>query len=517
MGLGLPADGWSGSTPAGSIERAGFRVRAIASAHEAFDRDDSGRHPVSRVRHRGRRRPALSQRRHDAVRRAGRVAGRRVGSTCCSCRSTAATPRGASPATCRPPRPSTWPARVRPAVRGPSSLRYVYVQHRSGRTSSRPRPAGCRPGPSPRVLRCGERWEITAVSITLGIDVGTSGTKTLAIDEQRRDPRVGLGRSIRARIPKPGWSEQDPELWWDATVETLRAVLATGNFKPADVAGVGLSGQMHGSVFLDAIRRGRSAPPCSGTTSGRPRSATRSSTRAGGREALIRMVGNRAPDRLHRAQAPLGPQARAGELGPRPPGASAQGLHPLPADRDVRHRGQRRLGHAAARRRQPPMERRTARQARPRPRAAARLLREPRGLGPGERDRLARPPGLPVGTPVVGGGGDQPAGAVGNGIVRPGVVSATMGTSGVVFAHTDKPGFDPLGRLQRGCHAVPGAWHVMGVVLAAGGQLPVVPQRAGQGRGRAGQGRRASTRTSCSPARPPSSAPGPRGCSSCPT
>src|SRR5262249_44545716 len=79
--------------------------------------------------------------------------------------------------------------------------------------------------------------------------------------------------------------------------------------------------------------------------------------------------------------------------------------------------------------------------------------------------------GLAAGTPVVGGGGDQPAGAVGNGIVRPGVVSATMGTSGVVFAHADQPGFDPLGRLQRGCHAVPGAWHVMGVVLAAGGSF----------------------------------------------
>ncbi len=79
--------------------------------------------------------------------------------------------------------------------------------------------------------------------------------------------------------------------------------------------------------------------------------------------------------------------------------------------------------------------------------------------------------GLKPGTPVVGGGGDQPAGAVGNGIVRQGVVSATMGTSGVVFAHADQLGFDPLGRLQRGCHAVPGAWHVMGVVLSAGGSF----------------------------------------------
>jgi xylulokinase len=83
----------------------------------------------------------------------------------------------------------------------------------------------------------------------------------------------------------------------------------------------------------------------------------------------------------------------------------------------------------------------------------------------------AKATGLAEGTPIVGGGGDQPAGAVGNGIVRAGAVSATMGTSGVVFAHTEELGFDPLGRLQRGCHAVPGAWHVMGVVLAAGGSL----------------------------------------------
>src|SRR5205814_5492389 len=91
----------------------------------------------------------------------------------------------------------------------------------------------------------------------------------------------------------------------------------------------------------------------------------------------------------------------------------------------------------------------------------------------------AKATGLRAGTPVVGGGGDQPAGAVGNGIVRQGVVSATMGTSGVVFAHTNEPGFDPLGRLQRGCHAVPGAWHVMGVVLAAGGSFQWVRNELG--------------------------------------
>ena len=136
-----------------------------------------------------------------------------------------------------------------------------------------------------------------------------------------------------------------------------------------------------------------------------------------------------------------------------------------------RDRGERRLGHALARRGQSPLE----------PRAAwPSSTSTPRSCPPVMRARKFRrkvselgskATGLPVGTPVVGGGGDQPAGAVGNGIVRQGVVSATMGTSGVVFAHADSLGFDPLGRLQRGCHAVPGAWHVMGVVLSAGGSF----------------------------------------------
>ena len=81
----------------------------------------------------------------------------------------------------------------------------------------------------------------------------------------------------------------------------------------------------------------------------------------------------------------------------------------------------------------------------------------------------------------MGGGGDQPAGAVGNGIVRPGVVSATMGTSGVMFAHTPESGFDPLGRLQRGCHAIPDAWCAMGVVLAAAGSYQWFRNTLGQG------------------------------------
>src|SRR3954454_24163905 len=89
------------------------------------------------------------------------------------------------------------------------------------------------------------------MGVTLGIDVGTSGTKTLAVDE-RGSVLASSSAEYPCEHPRPGWSEQDPELWWKATAETVRKVLESGGLKPADVTGVGLSGQMHGSVFLDS-------------------------------------------------------------------------------------------------------------------------------------------------------------------------------------------------------------------------------------------------------------------------
>src|SRR3954454_15389639 len=306
------------------------------------------------------------------------------------------------------------------------------------------------------------------VSVTLGIDIGTSGTKTLAIDE-RGTILAAASAEYPCDHPRPGWSEQDPGLWWDATVKTVREVLAAGKFAAADVAGIGLSGQMHGSVFLDeageVVRPAllwndqRTAAECDEIES-----------RAGGREALIRMVANPAltgftapkilwvrnhePKNWERVRQVLLPKdyiryrltgTYATEV------SDASGTLLL----DVANRrwsadllGKLHLDPSLL----PPCYESDEVSAKLSP------------IGAGET-------GLAVGTPVVGGGGDQPAGAVGNGIVRQGVVSATMGTSGVVFAHADQVGFDPLVRLQRGCHAVPGAWHVMGVVLSAGGSL----------------------------------------------
>jgi xylulokinase len=307
-----------------------------------------------------------------------------------------------------------------------------------------------------------------AVSITLGIDVGTSGTKTLAIDEQGAI-RAMATAEYPCEHPRPGWSEQHPDLWWDATVRTVREVLGAGRFRPEDVAGLGLSGQMHGSVFLDS--GGRVIRPALLWNDQRTVEECREiEEKAGGRETLVRLVANPA---LTGFTAPKLLWVRAHE--PKRWETVRQVL--LPKDY-VRFRltgtYATEVSDASGTLLLDVANRCWSREL------LEKLAIDPALLPPCYESHEvsakiselgARATGLPAGTPVVGGGGDQPAGAVGNGIVRQGVVSATMGTSGVVFAHADRLGFDPAGRLQRGCHAVPGAWHVMGVVLAAGGSF----------------------------------------------
>jgi xylulokinase len=306
------------------------------------------------------------------------------------------------------------------------------------------------------------------MSITLGIDIGTSGTKTLAIDD-RGTILASVTAEYPCEHPKPGWSEQHPHLWWDATVRTVQEILGSGKVRSEDVAGIGLSGQMHGSVFLDA--EGRVIRPALLWNDQRTAAECQEiEDRAGGREALIRMVANPAltgftapkllwvrkhePGHWDRVRQVLLPKdyvryRLTGTYATEVSDASGTLLLDV-ANRRWSHDllGKLQIDPALL----PPCY------------ESAEVSAKVSELG-------SKATGLKAGTPVVGGGGDQPAGAVGNGIVRQGVVSATMGTSGVVFAHTDELGFDPLGRLQRGCHAVPGAWHVMGVVLAAGGSF----------------------------------------------
>jgi xylulokinase len=306
------------------------------------------------------------------------------------------------------------------------------------------------------------------VSITLGIDIGTSGTKTIAIDD-KGNIVASASAEYPCEHPRPGWSEQDPELWWQATKKTVDEVMTSSRFQREDVVGIGLSGQMHGSVFLDSagqvIRPAllwndqRTVAECAEIESA-----------AGGRESLIRMVANPA---LTGFTAPKLLWVRNHE--PRNWERVSQVL--LPKDY-IRYRltgtFATEVSDASGTLLLDVANRCWSRELLARldlDLAVLPACHESPEVSAQVSELGSKATGLPIGTPVVGGGGDQPAGAVGNGIVRQGVVSATMGTSGVVFAHTDSLGFDPLGRLQRGCHAVPGAWHVMGVVLAAGGSF----------------------------------------------
>ena len=306
------------------------------------------------------------------------------------------------------------------------------------------------------------------MAVFLGVDVGTSGTKTLAMQE---DGTILSSATVEYPVysPHPGWSEQNPEDWWQATIKSVRKVLKDGKIKPADVKGIGLSGQMHGSVFLnkkhEVIRPAllwndqRTAAECAEIEQ-----------RAGGRKKLINMVANPA---LTGFTAPKILWLRNHE--PRNFAKTVQVL--LPKDY-IRYRltGEfaTEVSDASGTLLLNVKQRKWSRPLLSKLELDEELLPEvyeSEDVSGHLTKDAARLLGLANGVPVVGGGGDQAAGAVGNGIVKKGVISATMGTSGVVFAHSDEVQTDPTGRVHTFCHAVRDKWHVMGVVLSAGGSL----------------------------------------------
>ena len=314
------------------------------------------------------------------------------------------------------------------------------------------------------------------MSVTLGIDIGTSGTKTIAVDETGAI-LASASAEYPCDYPKPGWAEQDPDLWWSAVVATVRQVLDGDAVHAEDVQGVGLSGQMHGSVFLDGnghiVRKAllwndqRTAAQCDEIEE-----------RAGGRAALVDLVANRA---LTGFTAPKILWLRDHE-----PEKFAEVKQVLLPKDYIRYRLSgtyaTEVSDASGTLLLDVKNRRWSRELLDKLDLDPTLL-PPCSESPEVSSQVgaigAEATGLLAGTPIVGGGGDQPAGAVGNGIVRAGIVSAMMGTSGVVFAHLEEPGLDPEGRLQRFCHAVPGAYCAFGVVLSAGGSFRWVRDEIG--------------------------------------
>ena len=302
------------------------------------------------------------------------------------------------------------------------------------------------------------------MGLLLGIDIGTSGTKTLLVNEAGEILAKDFCEYPLYQ-PRVGWAEQDPHDWWNAVCSTIKKVILKSNADAGDIKGVGLSGQMHGLVLLDKdniiLRKAiiwcdqRSSKECEQITSliGKDNliKITANPALTGFTASKIMWVRNNEPRIFEKANKILLPKdyirfKLTGEFATEVSDASgmqlmdiskrqwsSEILDKLQIDKDM-------LGTMYESQQ-----------------ISGKINKDAAGLT-----------GLKEGTLVVGGAGDQAAGAVGNGIVRSGVISSTIGTSGVVFASSTKMIVDPEGRVHTFCHALPNTWHIMGVTQGAG-------------------------------------------------
>ncbi len=301
----------------------------------------------------------------------------------------------------------------------------------------------------------------------LGIDVSTTATKALLIDEHGAVVAVAA-TEYPFETPHPLWSEQDAALFWNGTMQSIRGVLEKSCVDAKNIVAVGLTGQMHGATLLDA--HGEPLRPCILWNDQRTQKQCDEITSRVGKEKVLRLTGNpvltgftapkilwvreNEPEVYRRVAHILLPKDYArykltGEFFSDVSDSSGTSLF------DV---GKRTWSDEMLRALDIPRE--WMPEVTESPIVSAKISAD-----------AARATGLVEGTPVVGGGGDQAAGAVGTGIVRPEIVSATLGTSGVVFAQSDEYRIEPQGRLHAFCHAVPAKWHLMGVMLSAAGSF----------------------------------------------
>src|SRR5437660_4078650 len=299
----------------------------------------------------------------------------------------------------------------------------------------------------------------------LGIDVGTGGTRAIIIDQSGRLVSSATADHQPFTSPQIGWAEQHPEDWWRAACVAVRKAIADAKLSAEEITCIGFSGQMHGAVMLD--EQGSVVRPALIWCDVRTEKQCRDLTAKIGQERLIQLTCNPAlanftltkllwvrenePANWKRVRSVMLPKdyvrfrltgERATDM------ADASGTLLL----DVAHRRWSREMLQAAE-----IDERLLPSLHESPAVCGKVS-----------DKGAAESGLRVGAPVVAGAGDQAAGATGMGIVSAGAVSATIGTSGVVFAATDRPALDPHGRVHTFCHAIPGRWHVMGVTQAAG-------------------------------------------------
>ncbi|HEY2381241.1 MAG TPA: xylulokinase [Terriglobia bacterium] len=299
----------------------------------------------------------------------------------------------------------------------------------------------------------------------LGIDVGTGGTRAVLVNKAGALVSAFTAPHDDMIMERPLWAEQRPDNWSDAAQKAVRGVLSQSNLAGSAVRGVGLSGQMHGLVMLDAADK--VIRPALIWCDQRSQKQVDGINELAGADTVLACTANPAitgftlpkllwvrynePANFERVRKILLPKdyvrfGLTGEYAGDVSDASGTGLFDV-----VQRRWSELLADKIGIDRNilPPVLESAAVSGKV-SRAAAALT------------------GLAEGTPVVAGAGDQAASAVGNGIVEPGRMSCTLGTSGVVFAYTESPNYDSRGRVHTFCHAVEGAWHVMGVTQGAG-------------------------------------------------
>ncbi len=303
------------------------------------------------------------------------------------------------------------------------------------------------------------------MSYLLGIDIGTSGTKTLLFNSYNRKVVASSSSEYALYQPHIGWAEQQPDDWWRATVTTIKDVIDKSGINGESIKGIGLTGQMHGMVLLD--KQGKVLRPSIIWCDQRTSEECEEITSKVGKDELINITANPSmtnftatkvlwikkhqPEIFERVHKILLPKdfirfKLTGEFATEVSDASGTQFLDVP---------NRKWSKTILERLDIPLE-------------WMPNLYESQEISGYVTSEVAKLTGLKEGTPVVGGAGDQAAGAIGNGIVKPGIVSSTIGTSGVVFAYTDELSIDPKGRVHTFCHAMPNAWHVMGVTQGAG-------------------------------------------------
>lgn len=305
----------------------------------------------------------------------------------------------------------------------------------------------------------------TAGALWLGIDIGTGGSRALLVNPAGHVVAAHTVAHEDIHMEHPLWAEQRPENWWDAAAEAIRGVLAMAGITGEQIKGIGLSGQMHGLVVLDSdsqvIRPSliwcdqRSQPQVDGVNAkvGKAKvlECIANPVLTGFTLPKLLWVRDNEPHLYERVRKVLLPKdyvrfKLTGEFATEVSDASGTALFDV-----VNRRWSYELADLLG------IDRAFLPACFESSEISGRVSRETAALT-----------GLAEGTPVVGGGGDQAASAVGNGIVAPGIVSCTLGTSGVVFAHMEQVAYDPQGRVHTFCHAVSGKWHVMGVTQGAG-------------------------------------------------